>query len=126
MCKKILVLIVGFFLFGIIAAKADCTKDEIYSYIKEGLSKDQISMICGSSSVSGNADQDCCCFIFVEREVRKRTYGGGGGKQNSSTWTAISQDRQVMPANQCGETDFLNDYTRQRTYCTSMSDCLGR
>ena len=104
---------------------ADCNKEETLKYIKEGLSKEEINLVCtATESSSLNSDQMCCCIILTEERNKTKTYSTSN-MNDKNEWNILSEEHEILPINQCGKTDFQDQYGRTRSFCRKTSDCAG-
>lgn len=116
---KVLSFSVVFFIFGMFfftSAYSACNKQEMLSYMKQGLSKEQIDTLC---SVDDPEDQKCCCAEFFEKR-------GGSMLEENNSWQVVQENYSWSPSNMCGRTKQLDFYNKERTFCTNARYCTGK
>ena len=106
-----------FSMFFFTSAYSACNKQEMLSYMKQGLSKEQIDTLCSVDDPV--EDQKCCCADFFEKR-------GGSMLEENNDWKLVQENYFWMPTNQCGRTTQLDFYNKERTFCTDPRYCTGK
>jgi hypothetical protein len=105
------------------SAYGQCTKQEIATYLQQGMKSPEIKILCDAPSTDG-----CCCSVRIEeREAETtstNTRSGSAAVQNkNNAWHVVSEDFVWMPQDQCGLTNNIDWYSRESKKCVGKNYC---
>lgn len=101
----------------------NCTKSEIYGYIKEGLPRKAVEAICSASERLES--RKCCCVTVLEDMESVKIYSTKHQINNTrkTSWIVLEENRSILPIDQCWKTERLGYYTRKRSFCKKLDKC---
>ena len=105
----------------------NCNKDEVASYIREGMSRRAIEMICSANAPDKDElnESTCCCITLLESTSNIHVYSTDKHR-NKTKWDIIGEDRRITNVSQCGTTLYKGFYVRERSRCANTVQCTGR